>query len=147
MKSLEEVFAKIQAVKQQQRELRKAYKESLGRLPSYKSTIDDLTALREKKKNIEAQVREEFAKEFDKLEDLKLDLEEQNIMLADLALAKLVKGEHVEVKDQYNSVYEPIFSVKFKKTNVISQDGEKGERRTVSIEAKAGEDIPQINLF
>jgi chromosome segregation ATPase len=147
MKSLEEVFAKIQAVKQQQRELRKAYKESLGRLPSYKSTIDDLTALREKKKNIEAQVREEFAKEFDKLEDLKLDLEEQNIMLADLALAKLVKGEHVEVKDQYNSVYEPIFSVKFKKTNVISQDSEKGERRTVSIEAKAGEDIPQINLF
>ena len=147
MKTLEEVFAKIQAVKQQQRELRKSYKEALERVPSYKSTVDDLTALREKKKKIEAQTREEFSKEFDKLEELKLDLEENNIMLTDIALSKLVKGEHVEVKDQNNLVYEPLFVVRFKKTNVMNQETEKGEVRTVKYDQKASNDIPQVNLF
>lgn len=147
MKSLEEVFAKIQAVKLQQRELRKAYKEALDRVPNYKSAIDDLAALREKKKKIEAQVREEFSKEFDKLEGLKLDLEENNMMLTDIALSKLMKGEHVEVKDQNNLVYEPIFAVRFKKTNVMSEATEKGEVRTVQYDQKASEDLPQINLF
>jgi hypothetical protein len=147
MKSLEEVFAKIQAVKLQQRELRKSYKEALERVPNYKSTTDDLTALREKKKKIEAQVREEFSKEFDKLEELKLDLEENNMMLTDIALSKLMKGEHVEVKDQYNLVYEPIFAVRFKKTNVVSDETAKGEARTVKYDQVASEDIPQVNLF
>lgn len=147
MKSLEEVFAKIQAVKLQQRELRKAYKEALERVPNYKSTTDDLAALREKKKKIEAQVREEFSKEFDKLEELKLDLEENNMMLTDIALSKLMKGEHVEVKDQYNLVYEPIFAVRFKKTNVVNEEATRGEVRTVKYDAKASEDLPQVNLF
>lgn len=147
MKSLEEVFAKIQAVKQQQRELRKAYKEALERVPNYKSTTEDLTALREKKKKIEAQVREEFSKEFDKLEELKLDLEESNMMLTDIALSKLMKGEHVEVKDQYNLVYEPVFAVRFKKTNVVNEEGSKGEVRTVKYDKVASDDIPQVNLF
>lgn len=148
MKSLEEVFAKIQAVKQQQRELRKAYKEALERVPSYKSTTDDLAALREKKKKLETQVKEEFSKEFDKLEELKLDMEECNIMLTDIALSKLVKGEHVEVKDQYNLVYEPVFGVKFKKTNVVSEEGQKGEVRSVKYDqVAASNDIPQVNLF
>lgn len=147
MKSLEEVFAKIQEVKIKQREIRKAYKEALDRVPSYKSTNDDLTALREKKKKIEAQVRDEFSKEFDKLEELKLDLEESNMMLTDIALSKLMKGEHVEVKDQNNLVYEPIFAVRFKKTNVMSEETQRGEVRTVKYDAKAGEDLPQVNLF
>jgi DNA repair exonuclease SbcCD ATPase subunit len=147
MKSLEEVFAKIQAVKQQQRELRKAYKEALERVPNYKSTTEDLAALREKKKKIEAQVREEFSKEFDKLEELKLDLEESNMMLTDIALSKLMKGEHVEVKDQYNLVYEPVFAVRFKKTNVVNEETSKGEVRTVKYDKVASDDIPQVNLF
>jgi DNA repair exonuclease SbcCD ATPase subunit len=147
MKTLDEVFAKIQSVKQQQRELRKSYKEALERVPSYKSTVEDLTALREKKKKIEAQVREEFSKEFDKLEELKLDLEENNIMLTDIALSKLMKGEHVEVKDQYNLVYEPLFVVRFKKTNVVNEETQKGEVRTVQYDQKASEDLPQVNLF
>ena len=147
MKTLEEVFAKIQAVKHQQRELRKAYKDALDQVPSYKSTLDDLTALREKKKKIEAQTREEFSKEFDKLEELKLDLEESNLMLTDIALSKLMKGEHVEVKDENNLVYEPLFVVKFKKTNVINQETDKGEVRTVKYDQKASDDLPQINLF
>lgn len=147
MKSLDEVFAKIQQVKHDQRELRKAYKEALERTPNYKSSVEDLTALREKKKKIEAQVREEFSKEFDKLESLKLDLEEHNMMLTDIALSKLMKGEHVEVKDEYNSVYEPMFVVRFKKTNVITEDSSKGEVRTVKYDQKAGDDLPQVNLF
>jgi len=30
-------------------------------------------------------------------------------------MTKLMKGETVEVKDEYDNTYEPIFSVRFKK--------------------------------
>ena len=32
-------------------------------------------------------------------------------------MTKLMKGESVSVSDEYENEYEPVFSVKFKKTN------------------------------
>lgn len=117
---LELVFKQTLKLKMDAREIKKAFTEALERVPAYRSVKEDLTALREKKKKIEDQVKSEFAKEIDKLEDIKLDISEHQIMATDLALNKIIKGETVEIVDEFGCVYEPIFSVKFKKTNVVT---------------------------
>lgn len=117
---LDLVFKETIKLKRDARELKAAFKEALERTPTYRSVTEDIAALREKKKKIEEQVKSEFAKEIDKLEDIKLDISEHQMMTTDLALNKFMKGEKVEIVDEYGCVYEPIFTVKFKKTGVVT---------------------------
>jgi len=115
MQNIQEVFNRIQKAKQKQKEIRKMYKEALEQTPGYKEIVDDYKDLRDKKKQVETQVKQDFAKEFEELDDLKADIQTDQEVLSDIALNKLVKGDTVEVTDKENNNYEPIFSVKFKK--------------------------------
>jgi hypothetical protein len=45
------------------------------------------------------------------------DIAADNLLLSDAAMTMMMKGERVEVQDEYNNVYDPIFQVKFKKAN------------------------------
>ena len=51
------------------------------------------------------------------IQDLKIDIESDQEMLNDIAMLKYTKGEPIEIKDKYDNEYEPVFSVKFKKSN------------------------------
>ena len=115
MQNIQEVFARIQKAKEKQKELKKMYKEALEQTPGYKDIADDFKELRDKKKQAETQVKHDFAKEFEQLDDLKLDIQTDQELISDIAFNKLVKGETVEVSDKDDNNYEPIFSVKFKK--------------------------------
>jgi len=115
MQDIQQIFNRIQKAKQKQKELRKLYKEALEQTPNYKNVVDDYKELRDKKKNIETKVKHDFAKEFEQLDDLKLDIQTDQELISDIAFNKLVKGETVEVTDKDDNNYEPIFSVKFKK--------------------------------
>ncbi len=115
MQNIQEVFNRIQKAKEKQKELKKMYKEALEQTPGYKDIVDDYKELRDKKKQAENQVRQDFAKEFEELDDLKSDIQTDQELLSDIALNKLVKGDTVEVTDKEDNNYEPIFSIKFKK--------------------------------
>lgn len=117
---LELVFKETIELKRDAKEIKTAFKEALDQTPSYRSVTEDIAALREKKKKIEEQVKQEFSKEIDKLEDIKLDISEHQMMTTDLALNKFIRGEKVEIVDEYGCVYEPVFTVKFKKTGVVT---------------------------
>jgi len=117
MKDLQEVFLRLQEAKKKQKEIRSAYKEALAANTGYKDLTEQLNTLRAKKKQVEIMVKEQFSSEFTKLDDLKIDIESDMQMLADIALSQMVKGETVEVTDQYENKYEPLFTVKFKKAN------------------------------
>ena len=56
----------------------------------------------------------------EKLDDLKREVDTNKEMLSDIAMSTLMKGETVEVKDEYDNVYEPAFKVNFKKANAGS---------------------------
>lgn len=116
MQDIQEIFNRMQAIKKQQKDIRSAYKEALEVSPEYKEIDDKIKTLRERKKQIENSTKESFSGEFTKLDDFKIDLESDNVLLSDIALNKLVKGETVQVVDEYNNSYEPLFTVKFKKT-------------------------------
>lgn len=115
MAHLQEIFSRIQKHQQEQRELKKAYREALASSPSYHDVVSKLQTLKEQKKSIEATIREEFRSEFERLDRLKLDLDTDKTMMTDLAFNQLMKGQTVSVTDEENNQYEPIFSVRFKK--------------------------------
>lgn len=116
MQNIQEVFNRIQKAKEKQKELKKMYKEALDQTPGYKNLVEDFKEIRDKKKQTETQVKQDFAKEFEELDDLKTDIQTDQELISDIALNKLVKGETVEVNDKDDNNYEPVFSVKFKKT-------------------------------
>lgn len=116
MQDIQEIFNRIQEIKKKQKDIRSAYKDALAASGEYVEIAEKIKTLRDRKKQIEATVKEDFSGEFTKLEDFKIDLESDMTMLSDAALTKLMKGETVEVKDEYDNSYEPVFSVKFKKS-------------------------------
>lgn len=146
MKSLQEVFNQIQEIKKKQKELKASYKEALERLPSHKEATEAIKSLREKKVKLEDAVKLEYGKEFDKLDELKIELEEANMMLTDIAISELMKGQTVEITDQRSNIYEPSFAVRFKKTMMATGNEQPSNRSEHQERAKA-DDIPEINLF
>lgn len=115
MSKLQEIFDRIQNTKKEQRDIRLMYKDALRNSNRYQEILEQLETLRAKKREVEAGVKGDFSKEFDKLEVLKNDLMNDNQLLSDAAMSKVAKGEKVEITDINNVQYEPIFSVKFKK--------------------------------
>ncbi len=116
MKDLQEVFSRLQTSKKRQKEIRQIYGDALKNTTGYEQMVEDLKAMREKKKQIEISVRQQFSQEITELEDLKVDIESDEQLMTDIALTQYLKGDTVEVTDEYENQYEPVFSVKFKKT-------------------------------
>ncbi|MFZ2309939.1 MAG: hypothetical protein WAW11_00140 [Patescibacteria group bacterium] len=114
--NLNDVFKRIQDKKKEQRELKRMYRDALSVNGEYQEVLEELEALKLKKKKIEAGVQSDFKEEMDKMEGLKLNIAGDNQMLSDLALTQLSKGEEIKVTDENKVEYEPIFTVRFKKT-------------------------------
>ncbi len=115
MQTIQEVFDRVKQAKKEAREIKKSYKEALALSGEYGRVVEELKMLKEKKKRLEAEVQKEMQKEFDKLDELKRAIEDDQTLMSDLALQHLVKGEKVGVTDEYQNSYEPVFQVKFKK--------------------------------
>lgn len=115
MADVQEIFSRILETKKKQKDIKSAYRDALASSEEYKTLIDKATELRARKKQIEISVQQDFSSEFQKLDDYKIDLESDSVMLSDAAFTMLVKGETVVVTDEYNNNFEPLFTVKFKK--------------------------------
>jgi len=117
MADIQEIFIRIQTTKKKQKDIKSSYRDALAASGEYKEISEKIKVLRERKKQIEMAIKADFQSEFTKLDDFKIDLESDNAILADAALSKIMKGETVEVKDEYENKYEPVWAIKFKKAN------------------------------
>ena len=115
MSNIQEVFDRIQKSKKELRELKGAYKDALANNGSYQKTMEQLRAYKMNKQKVEDQTKEEMGKDYQRIEDLQFDIKSDQELLSDLSLNQLVKGQTVEVKDEAENTYEPLFVVKFKK--------------------------------
>ena len=115
MVEVQEIFSRMQENKKKQKDLKSVYKDALETSLEYKEISDKIKALREKKKQIEENTKAQFTSEFNQLDAYKTDLESDLILLSDAALSLMMKGQSVEVQDEYHNTYDPIFVVKFKK--------------------------------
>ncbi|MEI7621780.1 MAG: hypothetical protein WCJ51_04585 [Candidatus Moraniibacteriota bacterium] len=117
MQNVQEVFNKIREMKKEQKGLRDMYKDALAQADEYEEVVEEITTLREKKKQIETRIQAELGRSWEKFDDLKREVETEKEMLNDIALTTLMKGETVEVKDEFENAYEPSWKVSFKKAN------------------------------
>ena len=115
MANLQEIFNRLQKTKKEQREIKAMYRDALNNSSGYQSLIDDVKSLKDKKKSFEEGIKDDFRSEFDKLEVLKADIENDAMLLSDAALSEYIKGNGIDITDEYENKYEPIFKVQFKK--------------------------------
>ena len=117
MQNIQEIFNHIREMKKEQKDLRDMYKDALVQADEYEEIVEQLTTLREKKKEIETRIQAQLGRAYEKLEDLKREVDTEKEMMNDIALSTLMKGETVVVKDEYDNDYEPNWKVAFKKAN------------------------------
>lgn len=117
MLNIQEVFNHIREMKKEQKDLRDMYKDALTQADDYEEIVEEIKVLREKKQAIEARIQLQLGRAYEKLEDLKQEVETQKEMMNDIAITTLMKGETVIVKDEFDNDYEPNWKVAFKKTN------------------------------
>ncbi|EKE15904.1 MAG: hypothetical protein ACD_11C00077G0001 [uncultured bacterium] len=117
MQNIQEVFNHIREMKKEQKDLRDMYKDALIQADEYEEIVEEIKTLREKKQTIEARIQAQLGRAYEKLEDLKHDVEAEKEMMNDIALSTLMKGETVLVKDEWDNEYEPNWKVAFKKAN------------------------------
>lgn len=116
MQKLQDVFERIQKTKKKQSEIRTSYREALSKVKKYSEVMEELKKLKAEKKQIEDSVKLDFEKDFEQLESYKLDLEADNEMMSDIALNNLVQGKNITIKDEQDNEFEPVFSVRFRKS-------------------------------
>ena len=124
MQNIQEVFNHIREMKKEQKDLRDMYKDALVQADEYEEIVEEIKVLREKKQAIEARIQLQLGRAYEKLEDLKHDVETEKEMMNDIALSTLMKGETVVVKDEWANEYEPAWKVAFKKANGGTTTGE-----------------------
>lgn len=122
MANVQEVFNRIKDTKRKAKEIKRMYKDSLEASFEYREVLEKLEALKARKKQLEMQIKEESAGEFAKLDAYKMHIKNDNELLSDIALNTLMAGETVQVKDENDDEYEPVFTVRFKKAHLVQKE-------------------------
>lgn len=118
MQDIQSLFLKVQEINAEMRSLRKEYKDTLAHDSEYQRISEEAKSAREQKKRVETHAKEQMGKRYERLEELQGELADLKQMMSDIAMTTLIKGKPVEVSDENDILYEPQFSVTFKKTNV-----------------------------
>jgi hypothetical protein len=116
MAKLEEVYKRLEKNKKAKRDIGKMLKDELTHSSRYQEIVEEMKTLREEKKGIEQDVRA-GSSDFDKIDGLKLDIQTDSEILADVTLNMYTKDENVEIIDEYDQAWYPVFKVNFKKGN------------------------------
>jgi ribosome-binding ATPase YchF (GTP1/OBG family) len=115
MEKLEKVYHRLQKTKKEKREINKMIKDELASTERYQELLEEMTKLREEKKSIENEVKS--GSDGDRLEELKVDIQSDQELLADIALNMYANEESVEITDENDVKWYPQFKVAFKKAN------------------------------
>jgi predicted nuclease with TOPRIM domain len=115
MQSLQDIHARLLTKKKERRDLKQSFQDELRNNARYMEILEEMEKLRAEKKGIENEIR---AREVDaaKLDELKIDIQSDMVLLADVALTMYVQQEPVEITDDMNVRWVPAFSVRFKKS-------------------------------
>jgi predicted nuclease with TOPRIM domain len=115
MPDLKEVLVRIREKKKERKEVHNVYRDLLAQSKPYQEVVDQLNQLKAKKLQLEHTLQSQCSKEIETAERLALDIKNDNQVLSDMALTKFMKGETIELTDENDVKYEPVFKVTFKK--------------------------------
>lgn len=114
MKDLVEVYNRLKLKKAQRKDLKTSFQDELKNNKTYQEKLEQLKVLKSELKSIENEV---LSRELDKakLEELNLDIKTDVEMLTDITLNMFLAQEPVEIVDDVNAKWTPVFQVRFKK--------------------------------
>lgn len=115
MPNLQEIFDEIQTLKNERKEIQVEYKDALKNANEFEETDEKLKELKEKKKQIEAITQGRMGLRYQRFEEVKEKIKELDERLTDAAMTELMNGKTIEIKDQHENEYEPIYKISFKK--------------------------------
>jgi hypothetical protein len=115
MQQIQLIFDRLVDAKKRAKDIKIQFKDALQSSLEYQDYKEKIKTIRERMKQIQASIKQDMSSEIMKLEDLGVDIESEQMMLSDAAMTQLMKGETVEVEDEYGNKYEPVITVKFKK--------------------------------
>ena len=125
MQDIQVLFRRTQEIAGEMRAIRKEYKDTLAHDTEHQRLTEEMKTMRDQKKLIETHAQESMGSRYQKFEELRDELSDTKQMISDIAMTTLMKGQPVEVSDEYDTLYEPQFSVSFKKTGAKKiQQGE-----------------------
>jgi len=108
-------FDKTLKSKKELKDLQAVINDDLANSNKYQKITAEIKTLNAKKRQIVEAIKLDHGKEAGKIDTIKADLENDKMLLTDVAINYLVKGKQVEVVGIYGERYAPEFSVKFKK--------------------------------
>ncbi|MFZ2681997.1 MAG: hypothetical protein WAZ14_02810 [Patescibacteria group bacterium] len=114
MKDLTEVYNRLKMKKAERKDLRTSIQDELKNDKRYQDLIEKINELKIEKKSIENEI---MSRELDraKLEELNLDIKTDVEMLTDITLNMFLAQEPVEIVDEVNNKWTPVFAVRFRK--------------------------------
>ena len=112
---IRELHQEILDSQKKKKDLNLVIRDAHANYKEYNSIVEEMKKLRERKKQLDAQIREEFASEFNSLEDIKTDMKDTRMVLSDLIWNELIKNNPVEVVDEWDNHYIPQVLVTLKK--------------------------------
>lgn len=115
MQDVQEIFTRIKAKQAEQKTLKEVHRSVLDNSQEYQLVLEELKALKEKKKKIQNALEADLKEEFQKMDEIKTYIASDKEMLSNMALTQLIKGQKIEVSDEHNNKYEPVFTVRFEK--------------------------------
>jgi hypothetical protein len=113
---IHEIFNRIKEKKHEKKKLHGSFKEALQGSKPYQDILQELETLKAKKLQVENSIKLEFESELRRIDELKQHLLSDTQMLSDMALTSLMRGETVQITDENDQKYDPVFSVRFKKS-------------------------------
>lgn len=114
MQSLEQVYKRLQKSKAKRREIGKMIRDELSQEQRYQKLTEDIRKLRDERKTIENEIKSHTASP-QELDELKADIQTDQELLADIALNLFMENKSVEILDEHDQRWVPLFSVKFVK--------------------------------
>jgi len=121
MQNAQEIFNQVKSLQNEQKEIKKEYRDALSHDNEYVQLIENLKELREKKKKFEGFVQSQMGKRYERLEEINSELSEMKQMLSDITMTTLMRGESITIKDEYDNLYEPLYTVTFRKTSAKAE--------------------------
>ena len=115
MKDPQEIFNELKEQEAEKKEIQKTYKNALAQDSRYQEILEELDALRAEKKEIERAIQAELGSSWTRAEELKELIKDSKQILTDVVLTNIMEGKTVEVRDQWDTLYEPVHKITFKK--------------------------------
>lgn len=113
---LKEIHDKIKDQKRKRKDLKAIVKDSMASSVAYKDALEEVERAKEKLKRVRAAIMADLSDELQEIDKLTLSIKEDQVVLADVAISELMKGETVNIEDPDNEeTLEPEFKVTFKK--------------------------------